>query len=154
MIHVRVESLEALEALRTVYANKLNATSRGARFAMNNRKQQFKDIFTKAATVTGEPVEGQVVIAIYRLCLSRCDWDAPIKALQDACEEYIACKNDRVIRTAMAFLVRPTKKRTGQVVRNGSIDVNLYDMDTELEDALDMAREAAECSIACWQSSY
>lgn len=35
-IKITVTDEEALELVKTVYANKLNATSRGARYAMNS----------------------------------------------------------------------------------------------------------------------
>lgn len=152
MISVHVDDEHVLSLVRSVYANRLNAASRGARYSMNARKQKFMRAFVEAASVEGYPVAGDNVVAIYHFVLPRCDWDAPVKAVQDACECYLEDGNDRVIKAALTFLTRPkkgTKKRPG---RKESISVHLFNMDTELEQAMDKAREIGKWSNSCWLS--
>lgn len=152
MISVHVDDEHVLSLVRSVYANRLNAASRGARYSMNARKQKFMRAFVEAASVEGSPVSGDNVVAIYHFVLPRCDWDAPVKAVQDACECYLEDGNDRVIKAALTFLTRPkkgTKKRPG---RKESISVYLFNMDTELEQAMDKAREIGKWSNSCWLS--
>lgn len=154
MVSIHVDDEDVITLVKGVYANKLNAASRAARYGLNAKKQRFIKAFRAAANVEGDPAEGDTVIAIYHFCLPRCDWDAPIKAVQDAVEDFIACKNDRVIRAALTFLTRPIGKTKKRPQRSPFIQVYLYDMGTELEDALDRAREIGEWSLTCWQSSY
>ena len=152
MISIHVDDQDALALLKSVYANRLNATSRGARYSMNTRKRRFMEAFRASARVEGEPVEGPLCVALFHFCLPRCDWDAGIKSTQDAVEIYLACRNDRVIKSAFTFLTRPvkgTKKRQG---RKAFVHVELYSMETELDDALERARDMGEWSRSCWQS--
>tara|TARA_R100001086_G_C11797329_1_gene247952 strand:- start:402 stop:860 length:459 start_codon:yes stop_codon:yes gene_type:complete len=152
MISIHVDDDDALARLKTVYANRLNAASRGARYSMNARKQKFMRTFTECAKVEGVVVPGDRVVAVYHFVLPRCDWDAPVKAVQDACECYLECGNDRAIKAALTFLTRPkkgTKKRPG---RKASVSVYLFNMDTELEQAMDKAKEIGQWSNSCWLS--
>ena len=152
MIAIHVDDDDPLARVRTVYANRLNAASRGARYSMNARKQKFMRAFTETASVKGDPGAGDRAIAVYHFVLPRCDWDAPGKAVQDACECYLECGNDRAIKAALTFLTRPkngTKKRPG---RKASISVYLFNMDTELEQAIDKAKEIGQWSNSCWLS--
>ena len=59
MISVHVDDDNVLSLVRSVYANRLNAASRGARYSMNARKQKFMRAFVEAASVEGSyPVCG------------------------------------------------------------------------------------------------
>ena len=77
MISVHVDDEHVLSLVRSVYANRLNAASRGARYSMNARKQKFMRAFIEAASVEGNPVSGDNVVAIYHFVLPRADrdWD-------------------------------------------------------------------------------
>jgi hypothetical protein len=151
MISVHVDDDEAITLVKTVYANKLNATSRGARYSMNTRKRKFTQAFGRCAKVKGNPVEGSLVIAVYHFCLPRCDWDAPIKAVQDAAEQFLACRNDRVIRSALTFLTRPIKGSKKRQERKPFIEVSFFGYN-EFDLAMQKAEEIGRWSHSCWQS--
>ena len=142
---------QVLPLLREVYANKLNATSRGARYAMNTKKRAFKEAVRVASTVEGAPVQGPNITAIYRFVLPRCDLDAPLKSVQDAIESIgIACRDDRVIRTASIFLFRPkkaTKKRAG---RSPGVTVYLFNTTTEKPMILSKTFHLLDESAEAW----
>tara|TARA_R100001510_G_scaffold21065_1_gene18417 strand:- start:174 stop:632 length:459 start_codon:yes stop_codon:yes gene_type:complete len=150
-IKITVTDEEALELVKTVYANKLNATSRGARYAMNSRKRKFMQAFRAAGQVEGEVVPSDCVLAVYNFCLPRCDLDAPIKAVQDAAEEWLACRNDRVIKSSCSFITRPAKGTSVVRARKPSIEVSFFCMKTEAEKAM----EVIECLLThcsqCWR---
>ena len=152
MIAIHVDDDDALARVRAVYANRLNAASRGARYSMNARKQKFMRAFVEAASVEGDPIPGDRVVAVYHFVLPRCDWDAPVKAVQDACECYLECGNDRAIKAALTFLTRPKKGTKKTPGRKPSISVYLFNMDTELEQAMDKAKEIGKWSNSCWLS--
>jgi hypothetical protein len=151
MIRITISNASTLNLLTEVYANRLNATSRGARFSMNSKKRNFKEAVRLTAQVEGDPVEGDPVLAVYDLCLKRCDWDAPIKALQDAIEPWIACRNDRVIRYAWAFLTRPGKETKKKPERKCRVIVDLYNADKEKDLALARAYHLLDWGAMCWQ---
>ena len=151
MIRITISNASTLNLLTEVYANRLNATSRGARFSMNSKKRNFKEAVRLTAQVEGAPVEGAPVLAVYDLCLKRCDWDAPIKALQDAIEPWIACRNDRVIRYAWAFLTRPGKETKKKPERKCRVIVYLYNADKEKDLALARAYHLLDWGAMCWQ---
>lgn len=150
MIRITIDEPATLDMLRAVYANKLNATSRGARYSMNSKKKAFKEAVRLTARVEGEPATGDPVLAIYLIVLPRCDWDAPIKALQDAIEPYIGCRNDRVIRYAWVFLVRPGKKTRYKPERKKGIVVELYNAKEEKDAAMTRAEHLLEWGAECW----
>lgn len=152
MISIHVDDEDVIARVRTVYANRLNAASRGARYSMNARKRKFMDAFVKRARVEGDRVAGNTAVAVYHFVLPRCDWDAPVKAVQDACECYLECGNDRAIKAALTFLTRPQKATKRKQERKPSISVYLYSMDTELEEAMSKAKEIGEWSNSCWRS--
>lgn len=150
-IKVTIDNDTTLDMLRGVYANKLNATSRGARYAMNSKKRAFKEAVRLTAKVEGEPVEGNNVTAIYVLTLPRCDWDAPIKSMQDACEELaIAARDDRLIKAALTVIVRPcseTKKRIG---RPRQVVAEFYSTEKEKEKVLARVYHLLDWAADCW----
>ena len=152
MISIHVDNDEVLSLLKLVYANRLNAASRGARYSMNQRKRKFMQAFVDSATVHGDKVAGDNVIAVYHFILPRCDWDAPVKSVQDACECYLEQGNDRVIRAALTFLTRPGRATKRSVERKPGVHVYLFNMDTELEQAMGKAKEVAQWSNSCWLS--
>ena len=151
VVKVTITDPVALELVKSVYANKLNATSRAARYAMNNRKRNFMKAFRLAGKVEGEVVPSDCVFAVYNFCLPRCDLDAPIKAVQDAAEEWLACKDDRVIKSSCSFITRPTKGNKSIPARLPSIEVSFFCMRTEA----DKAMEVVECLFMhcsqCWR---
>ena len=150
MIRITIDDPATLDMLKGVYANKLNATSRGARYSMNSKKRAFKEAVRLTAKVEGEPATGDPVLAIYSLTLPRCDWDAPIKALQDAIEPWIGCKNDRVIRYAWTFLTRPGKATKYKPVRPKQVVVYLYNANEEKDQALSRAFHLFDWGKRCW----
>ena len=150
MIRITIDDEETLDQLCTVYANRLNAASRGARYAMNSKKKKFKEMVWERAKVEGEPATGDPVMAIYILTLPRCDWDAPIKSLQDAIQEYIGCKDDRVIRYACTFLVRPGKESRKRPARQRKIVVELFNAVEEKEDILARMFHLLDWGAACY----
>ena len=151
MIRITIDNDATLDLLKSVYANRLNATSRGARYSMNSKKRSFKEAVRLTAKVDGEPATGDPVLAIYALCLHRCDWDAPIKALQDAIEPWIACRNDRVIRYAFTFLSRPGKATKKKPERPLSIVVDLYDATHEKDGIMARVWHLLDWGAMCWQ---
>ena len=151
MIRITVDNTITLDLLKSVYANRLNATSRGARYSMNKRKRDFSEAVRMTAKVDGTPPEGNAILAVYALTLPRCDWDAPIKALQDAIEPWIGCKNDRVIRYAWVFLVRPGRETKKKPERKRQVVVDLYNAATEKEKALARAYHLLDLGAACWE---
>ncbi len=137
--------------LREVYANKLNATSRGARYAMNAKKKAFKEAVRHGATVDGEPVEGDNITAIYALTLPRCDWDAPIKSVQDACEALaIASRDDRFIKNALTVIVRPGKPTHKKPLRTPQVVADFYSTTEEKEEILARIYHLLDWSQRCW----
>jgi len=151
MIKITIEDPGAIEMLKGLYANKLNATSRGARFAMNSKKRAFKEAVRLTAKIEGEPATGDPVLALYQITLPRCDVDAPIKALQDAIEPWIACKNDRVIRYSMSFLVRPGKETKKKPERLPGVVVYLYNAVEEKEAILARVFHLLDWGAVCWE---
>ena len=123
-MRITIDDPETLDLLKAVYANKLNAASRGARYAMNAKKRAFKDSVRYTCRKEGEPVEGEPVAAVYYCCLTRCDWDAPIKALQAGSSQ------------------KPTRKR--------EIVVDLYNPEKEKEQLLLRVSELLDWGAACW----
>ena len=151
MIGITIDEPATLDLLKNVYANKLNATSRGARYAMNSKKRAFKEAVRLTAKAEGTPATGDPVIAIYHFQLNRIDWDAPVKAVQDAIEPWIACKNDRVIRYAWCFLTRPGKATTKKPDRPRKVEVFLYNAEEEKDAALAKAYHLLDWWACCWQ---
>lgn len=150
MIRITIDEPATLDLLRTVYANKLNATSKGARYSMNSKKRAFKEAVRLTAKVDGEPATGDPVLAIYSITLPRCDWDAPIKALQDSIEPWIGCRDDRVIRYAWIFLTRPGKETKYKPDRPKQVVVDLYNAVEEKEKALARAYHLLDWGAECW----
>jgi len=151
MIRITIDNKPTLDLMKQVYANKLNAASRGARYAMNGKKRAFKEAVKRTARVEGNPVKGSQVLALYYLCLPRCDWDAPIKSLQDAIQEWIGCKDDRVIRYAWVFLTRPGKATKYKPDRPTKVVVDLYNAIEEQDKAMARAAYLLNWGEACWQ---
>ncbi len=155
MISVHVDDEYTIGLLKKVYANKLNATSKRARFAMNSRKQAFKAAFRESAKVQGDPPVARFVMAVFHFCLPRCDWDAGIKSTQDAAEVYLDSKDDRVIKSACTFLSRPKRERNSPTgYAHGCepfVHVDFFCMETELRQALERAQEVALWSRSVWQ---
>lgn len=150
VIKITIDDPATLDMLKGVYANKLNATSRGARYSMNNKKRAFKEAVRLTAKVEGEPATGDPVLAIYQLTLPRCDWDAPIKALQDAIEPWIGCRDDRVIRYAWTFLTRPGKATKYKPDRPRQVVVHLFNANEEKDQALARAFHLFDWGKLCW----
>jgi hypothetical protein len=150
VIRITIDDEATLDLLCKVYANRLNATSRGARYAMNSKKRAFKEAVFATAKVDGDPVKGEVVAAVYTLTLPRCDWDAPIKALQDAVQKWIGCQDDRVIRYAMAFLARPGKETRKKPLRKRQIVIDLYDATSEKERIMSRIYHLLDWGEMCW----
>ena len=151
MIRITIDDQATLDLLKSVYANKLNAASRGARYAMNAKKRAFKEAVRMTCRKDGEPVGGEPVAAVYYCCLRRCDWDAPIKSLQDAIEGIgLACRDDRVIRYAMCFITRPGSGSSQKPARKREIVVDLYDPDKEKAQLLLRVSELLDWGAACW----
>jgi hypothetical protein len=151
VIHITIDNEATLDMLKDVYANKLNARSLSARIGMNARKRNFLQAVRLTAKVEGSPAEGDPVLAIYHLCLPRCDWDAPIKALQDAIEPWIGCQNDRVIRYAWAFLTRPGKETKKKPERIRQVEISLYNAAEEKDAALARAYHLLDWGAMSWQ---
>jgi hypothetical protein len=150
MIRVTIKD-PVLALLPPIYANKLNATSRGARYAMNAKKKAFKEAVRLGATVEGEPVEGDNITAIYALTLPRCDWDAPIKSLQDACEALaIASRDDRFIKNALTVIVRPGKETTKRPQRDKEVVAEFYSTIEEKDEILARIYHLLDWSQRCW----
>ena len=153
MIRVTIDDASTLDLLRKVYSNRLNAASQGARFAMNSQKRKFKKSVVDRAVVDGDPVEGEPIAAIYYCCLPRCDWDAPIKSLQDAMEDIaLACRNDRVIRFAFCVITRPGKGKDRRPDRKREIVVDMFNASTEMEHLMDRIKEVLDWGVVCWDS--
>jgi hypothetical protein len=151
LIKITIDDEPTLDLLKSLYANKLNAASRGARFAMNAKKRAFKEAVRLTAKVEGEPATGDPVLAIYIFTLQRIDHDAPIKAVQDAIESIgIACKNDRVIRFAWTFLIRPGTGTRYRPPAKRQVQVMLYDVAEEKAEALEQAAQLLDYCQECW----
>ena len=150
MIRVTIKD-PVLALLPPIYANKLNATSRGARYAMNAKKKAFTEAVRLGATVDGEPVEGDNITAIYALTLPRCDWDAPIKSLQDACEALaIASRDDRFIKNALTVIVRPGKATPRKPLRTPQVVADFYSTTEEKDEILARIYHLLDWSQRCW----
>ena len=150
MIRITIDDPATLDLLKHVYANKLNAASRGARYAMNAKKKAFKEAVRLTAKVEGEPPQGEPIAAIYSCTLTRCDWDAPIKSLQDSIENWIACKNDRVIRYAFCFLARPGAGSKNKPPRKRQIIVDLFNAAEEHDALIARINALLHWGSKCW----
>ena len=154
MIHLSVQEPAVMDMLTQVYANRLNATSRFARYAMNRKKRDFKEAFRLAAKVVctedDNRIDTDLIIAVYHFCIPRADWDAGVKSVQDACEHFIGCKSDRIIKTACCFVTRPAKAKKGKPERLRGVDAYLYCMRTELQEAMEKIECLSKHSQSCW----
>ena len=142
MIKITITCPKALEQLRLFYSNKLNTVSMGARRKANRAKRRFKALVRAGAKIEGRAVDGQAILLVL-LCLPRCDWDAPVKALCDAIQE-IALKDrdDRAIKYASVYLTRPSKRKG----RKAFIIAEIYSARDERGQALDRSEQLlAEC---------
>ena len=111
MIKITINCPKALEQLRLCYSNKLNTVSMGARRKANRAKRRFKALVRAEAKIQGRAVDGDAIILVL-LCLPRCDWDAPIKAICDAVQDIgLKGRDDRSIKYASAYLIRPSKRK-------------------------------------------
>jgi hypothetical protein len=70
--------------------------------------------------------------------------------VQDACETYLGCKNDRVIKAACCFVTRPGKAKGKRPERERGLDVYFFCIRSELELALERVRCLSQYSALCW----
>lgn len=130
MMTLFCDDSSTLNSLKLCYANKLNTRSLKARYKANADKKKFKAKFLESAEKTGTVVDGAAII-VMEFNLPRCDWDAPIKALQDSIQETVfSGKDDRVVRQAYTVLTRPSKKH------DAFIRIHVYSATTEWHEFL------------------
>lgn len=88
---------------------------RCARCPAEDKRRKPKDdtccprgaVLELGCVVEGAPVEGPAVV-VYRVRLARCDWDASIKAVQDATQGLVfAGGDDKAVAAALVVLSRP-----------------------------------------------
>ena len=142
MIKITITCPKTIEQLRLCYANKLNTVSMGARRKANRAKKRFKALVRSEAKIQGRAVDGQAIILVV-LCLPRCDWDAPIKAICDAVQEIgLKGRDDRSIKYASVYLIRPSKRKK----RKPFVITEIYSARDERGQALERSEQLlTEC---------
>lgn len=134
-----------MTALHAILPNKMNrGTTKKFRAQMNRVLQTWKFAFQRKAVVAGDPIRGRAMV-LYSWCVSRIDADAPLKAVQDACQGLLFAGGDGAVRSMAINMRRPDKGATrGPSVRpplRECIMVEAYSMDNPVE--LNMAYDRA-----------